>query len=138
MPSVSAHLAQAESNVLAYDAIPEAHPDWRATVLFYAAMHYMEAAFASENKHFREHYPRESYIKDQPEHRGIWKYYHRLKDESVKARYLALGGGQKAQFSMTAAQVHEQLRKKCLKAIQGHVEKFLEKARAAAEPSAEA
>ena len=57
----------------------------------------------------------------------------RLKNESLKARYLAVGRVadtdelKRSQFAMSAAQVHEQLYKKVLAKIRGYVQQRLPK-----------
>lgn len=129
MPSLDAHLAAVESNLAAYDAMPEAIPDWRAVTLFYTGVHLVEAYGAVLDVHNNTHAQREPFVRTQL--RDVWKQYLRLRNESLKARYLALpvqGGTpllRATEFSLSAAQVHEQLRKKCIRALHGSVNEKL-------------
>ena len=115
MPRIEAHLAAVEENLAAYKAMPEAHPGWRAVMLFYAAVHLVEADCALSNRHHHEHVEREQYIRA-TYGKTFWQHYSRLKNEAQKARYLVLDPFHrsaafvgKTMFSLTAEQVHNQL-----------------------------
>lgn len=125
VPNAQAHLDAVRENDYAYKGIPEEFPGWKAVVLFYMAVHLMEALFAIKGLHHQEHSSRERYIKQH--HSSIWNEYSFLKSESQKARYLALSKGfdpgkiARTQFALSSAQVHEQIYKKKLKKIWNHV-----------------
>lgn len=91
MPSQREHRAAAARHLRAYRTLIERHPDWAAVALFYAALHRMEEAFAAVGVHNTTHSNREYFIKTSPLHMGIWPAYHRLENESMKARYLQGG-----------------------------------------------
>lgn len=57
MPTKAEHLKQAEKNEkLAEDLLKDGvYSDWGITVLFYSALHYVEAALASLNIHSEDH-----------------------------------------------------------------------------------
>jgi len=112
VPPLQAHLARAQENVALYmnhkAILP---PTWQATVLFYAAVHYVEALCdALGHGGTVVHSERDAYIRKT--HRDLWKPYSRLKQESVKARYLTNSTGgdwTKGSFSLTPDQVHDRL-----------------------------
>lgn len=73
-------------------------------MLFYAALHVVEGALASEARHNTTHSDRELYLKER--HGKVWPPYHRLQTESMKARYLQGGA-----FLMNARSVDSELRR---------------------------
>ena len=86
MPSQAEHLAKAESNqrlALAFQNGP--HVDWSVTVLFYAALHLVEAALAPV--HSTNHADRNPNIQHDPHLNAIYLYYRELYRRSLDARY---------------------------------------------------
>ena len=83
-----AHISQAKSNEdLAEFLKDTAYPDWRATVLFYAALHYVQAYFAGAGRMPSRHSDREEAIHLDTRISAIWNDYRSLKDWSTRARY---------------------------------------------------
>ena len=123
MPSVDAHLRAAETHVAAYESMTDGFAGWKAVMLFYAAVHYVEAVFACSDTHFSLHCDRENEL--MKKHRAIWAQYLRLRNESEKARYLAprhLAHApdqewRKLSFALTDNDVKVALYEKRLKAI---------------------
>lgn len=72
-------------------------------MLFYAGLHRLEAAFAVHNIHKRTHVKRDEFLRRHC--RQVMKPYMRLKNESLKARYLQGG-----LFSLDSSAVKSQLR----------------------------
>ena len=56
---------------------------------FYSAVHYVEAYFFGQGKHYQLHQARESAIKRDSKIKGIFRNYERLKTASIYARYEA-------------------------------------------------
>jgi hypothetical protein len=84
------HIQQAKHNeALAQYLEGTPYPDWRATSLFYAALHYVQAYFLSRTppQHFTRHSDRDTAIESDSHIGGIWNDYRSLKDWSQKARY---------------------------------------------------
>ena len=84
------HIQQAKHN----EALEEylrgtTYFDWRATCLFYAALHYVQAYFVDQSpaQHFTKHSDRDTAIENDTHIGGIWNDYRSLKDWSQKARY---------------------------------------------------
>jgi hypothetical protein len=87
------HVNQAKNNeqLVAYlDGGP--YPDWRATAVFYAAVHYVQAYFTSLTppQKFERHKDRDTAIGNDKHIRAIWSNYRSLKDWSRNARYEGL------------------------------------------------
>ncbi len=90
MPTVEQHINQARFNEeLAEYLDGSPYPDWRATALFYAAVHYIQAYFESRNPplRFGKHSARETAIQGDKHISAIWDDYRDLKDWSRKTRY---------------------------------------------------
>jgi uncharacterized protein YigE (DUF2233 family) len=87
-------------------------------MLFYSALHVLEAAFASEGRHNPTHQVLELYVKER--HSMVWPAYHRLQSESMKARYLQGGA-----FAMNAAAVHGDLYRKKWREVRRYVRTLL-------------
>ncbi len=65
MPSKARHVQQALHNYAVYDylnASPQATTDWQITVLFYAALHYVDAYLDNVGVHPRSHEDRDAYV----------------------------------------------------------------------------
>ena len=87
MPALHRHLPQAERNEKAADdlaSLPDRHPDWEVTMLFYSALHYVDAFLATIGLHPQNHRERHdllAILTDVPE------YYQILFKRSMNARY---------------------------------------------------
>jgi len=92
-------------------------------MLFYAALHVLEAAFDAEGVHNETHGSRELYIKQR--HKVAWAPYHRLQTESMKARYLQGGA-----FALSARSVEAELRRVKFAAVRAYCRQLLGSARA--------
>jgi len=84
------HVNHAKSNeqLAAFlDGTP--YPDWRATVFFYAAVHYVQAYFTAQpvRWEFHKHSDRDTAIQADNHISAIWDDYRSLKDWSRDARY---------------------------------------------------
>jgi len=87
VPSRAIHLAKAESNEqLSLELLNGPTLDWSATVLFYAALHLIEATLAPQ-AHTQSHVERDRRIRQHPQLRAIYFSYRDLKLFSLKARY---------------------------------------------------
>jgi hypothetical protein len=80
-------------------------------MLFYAAPHTLERTFALDGRHNRSHPDREVHVKTTCG--SVWPPYHRLQNESLKARYLQGGG-----FSLNSKAVQNELRAKHFRKIE--------------------
>jgi hypothetical protein len=97
-----------------YRALLPRFPDWACVALFYSALHRVEAALSREGAHCVTHQDRELYLKRR--HGTVWPAYSRLKNESMKARYLQGGG-----FSLSAKSVDHELRRGKMAQIRGYL-----------------
>ena len=89
MPDTVAHREQAEHNLRMYDSMDRsAYSDWAATVLFYAALHYVDAFLARKlHYHPRGHADRDKLLHTVHALKKIRVEYRELKDCSHNARY---------------------------------------------------
>lgn len=88
MPAIDAHLSQARHNEsVALFLLQHDYPDWAVTAFFYAALHYVEAVLAGENRHSENHPARDSSIARNPSLRRVYGEYRYLKTVSNDARY---------------------------------------------------
>lgn len=88
MPSRDDHLNQAEHNLKFSASIDAAlYPDWVATALFYAALHYVDAFLATKNIHPGKHDVRDNLVAKVHELRPISNNYWALKNSSRTVRY---------------------------------------------------
>jgi hypothetical protein len=88
-------------------------------MLFYSALHLIEATFDAQGIHCEDHGVREYTIKKRLP-KQLWIAYARLRSESEKSRYLAHGG-----FSMSPRAVEQELRKQKLREIRDHLQGLL-------------
>lgn len=65
--------------------------DWAMVMLFYAAMHYVEAYLARSGVHMRSHTTRDTVMSRDATLRRIYKEYAELKFFAYNARYEFLG-----------------------------------------------
>jgi hypothetical protein len=87
VPSRQQHLVKAESNqrlAIAFQNGP--HVDWSVTVLFYAALHLVEAALAPA-VHSPNHSARHQTVQVDPRFQQIYRHYRELYYRSLDARY---------------------------------------------------
>lgn len=60
---------------------------WSITVVFYSALHYLEAYFVSRGRGFNNHHSRASAIQNDPIIRSLYSEYRTLENLSREARY---------------------------------------------------
>ena len=89
MPDLNNHLHFADNNEqFSQDLVSDQrHLDWAVTIMFYAAVHYVEAYFAMNNIHHDSHAKREGIIRRDRRLRIIYTAYRELKDDSEDTRY---------------------------------------------------
>jgi hypothetical protein len=91
LPNKEEHLNQASRNEkLAQSLAQTEYREWTVTVLFYVAVHYIEAFLAVRHLHCDDHSERSEKIRQIPELRKIAKEYDALRTLSRQARYHAL------------------------------------------------
>ena len=92
MPTTDDHLALARRNKATIDYLLRArddHFEWIATVAFYAALHFVEAVFFSDDgRHGRNHENREHILKSTRRYQQLHRHYRPLWQASVIARYM--------------------------------------------------
>lgn len=91
MASVNNHLTQASHNKdflnIIWPQYPE-YPDWVVTVIFYVAIHLLEAYFDKQlSKSSHDYQDREDTITQTLELRPIYSHYNELKRLSMDSRY---------------------------------------------------
>ncbi|MCC7371114.1 MAG: hypothetical protein IT306_22050 [Chloroflexi bacterium] len=87
MPNRAEHLAKAQANeALSLSLQSGPALDWSVTILFYAALHLVEAVLAPQ-AHSRTHIERDGRVRQHPLLRPIYGQYRELKDASLLARY---------------------------------------------------
>lgn len=89
MSSTPEHIAKAENNELLADQLQNPFWDWGVTAVFYTAVHYVEAYFASRvpARHLPNHTIRDNYIHHDKKLHVIHGDYRQLYDDSRAARY---------------------------------------------------
>jgi hypothetical protein len=95
LPAKDEHLQKAEGNESFADSIQltdQAHIDWKLVVLFYTAVHYVEAYLAkSLGAHTRSHTTRDSYVGKEVNLKKVFLSYSHLKFFGYNARYELYG-----------------------------------------------
>jgi hypothetical protein len=94
LPRKRDHLDKAGGNerfAQALDLGASPNVDWAITALFYAALHYVEAYFATTNWHSVDHRARDSAIQRDNKLKVIFDDYSELKNYSINARYFIAG-----------------------------------------------
>jgi hypothetical protein len=87
VPSRLEHLAKAEHNQqLALALQGSANLDWSVTILFYAALHLVEATLAAYT-HSANHADRFANVNSDPRLQPMFRHYRRLYDFSLRSRY---------------------------------------------------
>ncbi len=91
MPTGDEHVAKAEGNQEVYDLLDTASQsriDWKLTIAFYTAMHYVEAYLAKDrDEHLRSHTTRDRCVAQDSELRKVQIEYAHLKYFGYNARY---------------------------------------------------
>lgn len=94
MPSQQEHVTKAEGNAAFAMSLPltsQTNIDWVLIVLFYAAIHYVEAYLAKSGQHTRSHSVRDNIIARDASLRKIYKEFGHLKYFGYTARYEVAG-----------------------------------------------
>ena len=90
MPQRHQHLSRAEQTeqlALALDRDRPVCVDWAVTMLFYSALHYIDAFLTGKNMHPMNHRVRDEEVERNGTLSYIYGAYRRLKDLSRAARY---------------------------------------------------
>jgi hypothetical protein len=89
VPTTKEHRAKAVNNEFLVESLDNPFWDWAVSGVFYAALHYVEAYFASRfpPRHPSTHVSRDNYINSDSILRPIYIDYRQLEDESRNARY---------------------------------------------------
>lgn len=88
MPSKDAHLKQACHNFSLFQSFDKTqYPDWAATILFYTALHYVDAFLAIHDQNPGSHVMRDRYIRTVNQLRPLYQSYCFMKNQSHNARY---------------------------------------------------
>lgn len=90
MPNRADHLARATENEELAGSLnldKACQVDWAITILFYAALQYVDAFLAGKNFHPRSHDSRDTEIGNNGSLNPIYADYRKLKDKSRAARY---------------------------------------------------
>ena len=118
MPLKREHLDKseaAENLGLSLDQTAPGALDWAIVLLFYSALHQVEAYFATKGLHSKDHRRRDSSVANDPNTKTIYRAYGRMKIDSLNARYFAVSFS-----SQTVAK-----NKADLEAIKTHLARFL-------------
>jgi hypothetical protein len=90
LPDRNQHLTRAKENeefARTLDLSQTLQVDWAVTMLFYSALHYVDAFLAGKHKHPRDHEARDSEVENNGSLTDIYRDYRTLKDKSEAARY---------------------------------------------------
>ena len=88
MPDRDDHLAQAARNLQFYNSFDRINfSEWAVTVLFYAALQYVDAFLATRQIHPMKHDIRDRLINRLAELKPIYSHYSFMKSHSRTARY---------------------------------------------------
>lgn len=118
MPDVREHLQQASHNETFFSQINvDSYSDWAVTVLFYAALHYLDAYLAKQGVFDPgSHDVRDPLIRQFPLTRAVARQYFRLKNFSRSARCYGarfsrsdVTGLQRGEFEAIKTQMMQQL-----------------------------
>lgn len=90
MPTRDEHVSQARHNARFYATIDQGQfKDWAVTVLFYVALHYVDALLAQiANIHPPIHGVRDNWMSKVAELKPIYSHYRALKTASHNSRYI--------------------------------------------------
>lgn len=89
MSDKKSHLDRAERNEKLASVLAAPYWDWAVTATFYAAVHYVEAYFATKIPplHSGNHPERNNHIQDDAILKTCWRDYREMKNQAVNARY---------------------------------------------------
>jgi len=90
MPDVAVHSRQAKHNkafLTEFNLIQTAYSDWAVTVMFYTALHLIEAYLATKDLHPVGHGVRDDYLTKMTVLKPIYQPYRELRHYSEKAHY---------------------------------------------------
>jgi len=89
LPNTAEHRAKAENNEFFVSTLDNPFWDWAVNGIFYAALQYIEAYFATLIPAFHPttHQIRDSHIHADPRLATVYVDYRQLEDESRNARY---------------------------------------------------
>ena len=90
MPGVDVHSRQAKHNkafLTEFNLVQTAYSDWAVTVMFYTALHLIEAYLATKGLHPADHGVRDNYLTRMTALKPIYRPYRELRHYSEKARY---------------------------------------------------
>jgi len=92
VPTQDEHVKKAERNEVFAEflAIKTKYIDWAVTVLFYAAVHYMDAILAVSQVHPEDHKERKAAIAVNDTLKRVYPEYHKLETLSWNSRYFAM------------------------------------------------
>jgi hypothetical protein len=88
VPSKDAHLNQARHNFAFFQSFDKAlYPDWAVTLLFYTALHYVDAFLATKLMIPGSHVERDKCLRMVSQLKPLYYDYCHLKNSSHNARY---------------------------------------------------
>jgi hypothetical protein len=91
VPTREQHIKKASENETfagALDSATQASLNWKLVIMFYAAIHYVEAYLAKQlNQHLRSHTTRDNYVARESNLRSIRNQHSHLKFYGYNARY---------------------------------------------------
>jgi hypothetical protein len=90
LPTKDEHVQKAKGNEVFADSIEptsQARIDWKLVVLFYTAVHYVEAYLSKTGTHLRSHTTRDSWVARESNLKRIKMSYSHLKYFGYNARY---------------------------------------------------
>lgn len=117
MPSEAMHRAAARRNEDLAARLADDAPEWGVVLAFYAALHWVDAYFARQERHPRTHSERVRWIQQEDALHPIYDPYRTLRDRADAARYSLYP------FSSDAAQA---LRTGELHAVRVHIIRLLD------------
>jgi hypothetical protein len=104
--TASEHIARGRRNEEVAASLPRGCADWRITVTFYAAVHYVESVIAGHGMRSSDHRSRQSYINAIRELRPVAIDYQTLANQAWIARY-------RADYDFNDASVQGEVTKTC-------------------------
>ncbi len=85
--SKAEHVAAAQRFEQFLAVVPPQYAEWKIIVLFYSALHYVEAFLVTRSAAYRDHTIRDQAMEKETETRAIRATYNRLKKAAHEARY---------------------------------------------------
>jgi uncharacterized protein (UPF0332 family) len=88
VPTKDAHLKQVAHNLTFFQSFDKnTFPDWAVTILFYSALHYVDAFLATHEIDPGSHVERDKMLRTVSQLRPLYNDYCFLKNQSHNARY---------------------------------------------------